>query len=252
MQHSSGPDYAALFQAASSPSLVLDPALRIVDANRAYLQATGRQLSELVGRHMFEAFPDNPADPEADGVANLNDSLQLVLRTRQRHSMWVQKYDVPSDAGGGGFTEKFWSPVNTPIVDSRGELIGILHEVEDVTPFREDLARALDFYSREASSPAAGQPEINRRFGEYAAVSMANSTLYRELAAEVQQLRDAMTSRAVIDRAIGIVMAERRCGADKAFRSLVELSQSANVKLRDVAGALVYRANGGSAPLLRD
>lgn len=53
-------DYRALFAATPSPYLVLGRDLVIVDVNQAYLLATGRPRTELVGRYLFDAFPDNP------------------------------------------------------------------------------------------------------------------------------------------------------------------------------------------------
>lgn len=64
-----------------------------------------------------------------------------------------------------------------------------------------------------------------------------------ELAAlhrENDQLRRALTSRATIDQAKGILMAEHGCSPEDAFGRLVKMSQDANVPLRDVARALVY------------
>lgn len=59
-----------------------------------------------------------------------------------------------------------------------------------------------------------------------------------------QDLRDALTSRAVIDRAIGILMAQQRCCADTAFDLLCRASQSRNVKLREVAAEIVRSVGG--------
>jgi hypothetical protein len=64
----------------------------------------------------------------------------------------------------------------------------------------------------------------------------------RRMSAQVAQLRRALESRATIDQAKGIVMADRRCDADEAFRVLVNVSQDANTKLRDVADLLVSNA----------
>jgi AmiR/NasT family two-component response regulator len=66
-------------------------------------------------------------------------------------------------------------------------------------------------------------------------------------AALVQQLRDAVRSRAVIEQAKGIIMGERRCTAEEAFAVLVKLSQESNLKLRDVAHGLVGEAGGWTA-----
>lgn len=94
-------DHAALFAATPSPYLVLDPDLVIVDVNRAFLEATGRSRQDLVGQHIFEAFPDNSGDPEADGVRNLDASLRRVLATRKPDTMALQKYDIPALSGPG-------------------------------------------------------------------------------------------------------------------------------------------------------
>jgi serine phosphatase RsbU (regulator of sigma subunit) len=128
-------DYAALFAETPSPYLVLGPDLVIVDVNRAYLQATGRSHDDLVGQYLFDAFPDNPADPEADGVRNLNASLHRVLASRKPDTMALQKYDIPLVHRLGQFEERWWSPINTPVLAPDGTVAWIIHRVEDVTAF---------------------------------------------------------------------------------------------------------------------
>ena len=61
------PDFRAMFEAAPGLYLVLDPELRIVAASDAYLDATMTRREEIVGRPIFDVFPDNPEDPEATG-----------------------------------------------------------------------------------------------------------------------------------------------------------------------------------------
>jgi PAS domain S-box-containing protein len=128
-------DYAALFAATPSPYLVIDLELVIVEVNRAYLRATGRTREELLGKHLFEAFPANPDDPEADGVRNLTASLERVLSTGRQDTMALQKYDIPIMDRPGVFEERWWSPVNTPLEGPDGEVSLIIHRVEDVTPY---------------------------------------------------------------------------------------------------------------------
>ncbi|WP_405864983.1 MULTISPECIES: ANTAR domain-containing protein [unclassified Streptomyces] len=60
-----------------------------------------------------------------------------------------------------------------------------------------------------------------------------------ELRATNEQLGRALTSRAVIDQARGMVMALAPCPGDRAWDLLVDVSQHCNIKLRDVAAALV-------------
>lgn len=127
-------DFRAIFEAAPGLYLILEPDLRIVAVSDAYLAATLTRRDDILGRNIFDVFPDNPEDPNADGVGNLGASLQRVLSGRKADSMAVQKYDVRRPAAeGGGFEEKYWSPINTPVLDADGSVKLIIHRVEDVT-----------------------------------------------------------------------------------------------------------------------
>lgn len=59
---------------------------------------------------------------------------------------------------------------------------------------------------------------------------------------EVDQLRDALDTRPVIDQAKGMLIAQHGCSAEEAFRMLSSASQRENRKLRDVAAAMVRGA----------
>jgi GAF domain-containing protein len=74
-----------------------------------------------------------------------------------------------------------------------------------------------------------------------AIVSSRRHTQARDLAA---QLNQALLSRAVIDHAIGILMAESRCSADQAFEVLKRASNNRRMKLRDLAAEIVTRVSG--------
>lgn len=125
------PDYRHLFESVPGLYLVLTPKLVIVGSSDAYLAATLTKREEILGRYIFDAFPDNPDDPSATGVANLRASLERVLKFKRPDAMALQKYDVRRP--DGTFEEKYWSPLNTPVFDGEGEVSFILHRVEDVT-----------------------------------------------------------------------------------------------------------------------
>jgi PAS domain S-box-containing protein len=128
------PDYRALFELAPGLFLVLTPDLTIVAVSDAYLAATMTTRHEILARGIFEVFPDNPDDPTATGVSNLRASLDRVRSTLAPDAMAVQKYDIPRPAAeGGGFEERYWSPLNSPVVNADGRLAYIIHRVEDVT-----------------------------------------------------------------------------------------------------------------------
>jgi PAS domain S-box-containing protein len=130
------PDFQVLFQSAPEPYLVLSPRLLIVAVNDAYLQATMTERDDIIGRHLFDVFPDNPNDPTSSGTKNLAASLDRVLERQAPDTMAIQKYDIRRPAWSGGhFEERYWSPVNTPIFDARGQVAFIIHRVQDVTDF---------------------------------------------------------------------------------------------------------------------
>jgi signal transduction histidine kinase/ActR/RegA family two-component response regulator len=129
-------DFRFLFESAPGLYLVLDPELVIVAVSDAYLRATMTTREDILGRGLFEVFPDNPDDPDANGVGNLRASLDRVRRDRVPDTMAVQKYDIRRPASeGGGFEVRYWSPLNTPVLSADGDLAYVIHRVEDVTEF---------------------------------------------------------------------------------------------------------------------
>ncbi len=124
-------DFQAIFEASPGAYLVLTPALDIAAASHLYLRATMTRSEHLVGRPLFEAFPDNPAEPAATGVANLRSSLDRVLTTKRADTMPVQKYDIRRP--DGTFEARFWRPLNTPVLGPDRTVLYIIHQVEDVT-----------------------------------------------------------------------------------------------------------------------
>ena len=112
---------------------VLSPNLQILTASDFYLKESGTQLAEIQGRNIFDVFPDNPNTLEANGVHNVNHSLQTVLRTKVPHRMEVQRYDIPNPAVVGEFIIRYWELLNTPVLDAQGDVQYIIHLVANVT-----------------------------------------------------------------------------------------------------------------------
>ncbi len=131
-----GVDFRALFESAPGPFLVLTTDLVIVAVSDAYLAATMTTRETLIGRAMFDAFPDNPEDANATGVRNLRASLERVVRTARADTMPIQKYDIrrPRESGGG-FEVRHWAPRNSPVLAADGSVRYVIHHVEDVTEF---------------------------------------------------------------------------------------------------------------------
>jgi PAS domain-containing protein len=140
-------DYAAVFQNLPMPVMLMTPEFVMADVNQAYVEKAGRSREELVGQKVFDAFPDNPADPGATGVSNLSASLHRVLATGECDTMELQRYDVEVVGQPGQFTARYWCPVNAPVLGPDGEVVLVAHCVEEVT---DRLAKFVDKLSAEA------------------------------------------------------------------------------------------------------
>ena len=184
-------DFQRLFEETPGLYLVLTRRLTIAAVTRAYLDATMRRREDIVGRGIFEVFPDNPDDRGATGVANLRASLEHVLREGRAHTMAVQRYDIERPAAvGGGFETRHWSPTNSPVLDDAGAVAWIVHSVTDVTEFvrlrQRDHAQAR---VQQALESRAGQMEVEiyLRAQEIQRANQALQRLHAELEARVAE-----------------------------------------------------------------
>ncbi|HEX7267854.1 MAG TPA: GAF and ANTAR domain-containing protein [Streptosporangiaceae bacterium] len=105
-------------------------------------------------------------------------------------------------------------------------------------------AGALNLYARAAGAFGARETRRAERFAENAAGALALALRLSSYAALTDQLRSSLASRTVIDQAIGVIMAQERCGRARAFSLLRAASQNRNVKLRDIAAAIVTSVSG--------
>jgi GAF domain-containing protein len=98
---------------------------------------------------------------------------------------------------------------------------------------------ALNLYSKQAAAFSDEDEQVGSLFADQASVALTNAQLYDSAYRLTQQLQEALTSRAVIDQAKGILMGQRGVGVDEAFTILRTTSQRENRKLRDIAQELV-------------
>jgi len=107
---------------------------------------------------------------------------------------------------------------------------------------------ALNLYSTRAEPFTDDDRAIAHDFAHHAAGALVVALRLAEQAELLTQLEAALTSRAVIDQAKGIVMAQRRCDAQEAFDILREASMRNNTKLRDVAAKVVGSVTRKTSP----
>ncbi|WP_432541893.1 SpoIIE family protein phosphatase [Kineococcus sp. SYSU DK002] len=226
-------DLAAVFNAVPTAFAVFDTDLRFVTVNRAFLESSGRTRPELIGRSVFDVFPDNPDDPGARASANLEASLRRVLRTGRQDTMPLQKYDI-ADADGL-FRPRWWSAVNAPVIDDAGQVVLVLHRTEDVSDYATEKLR-----QRSGSG-----------VGLYAALedqSPAEADLY----VRGQELREALTTEtAGARRLAGMVQVARELSGAETVAQLTDIIVGRGLGMLGAGGgAVAVRTGTGGTEVL--
>lgn len=157
-------DYLRLFELAPGAFLLLLPDLRIAAVTDAYLDLVMRRREDIVGRGIFEVFPDNP-DDDSSHSPEVKNSFLKVFETGEPDVLPVQKYDVQRPAEeGGGFEERYWRLETFPVFNESGAVEYAYHRVENITGQVLLEKRNLEqkkLYDELKSS--AEQTEIERR-----------------------------------------------------------------------------------------
>ncbi|MEU6494081.1 SpoIIE family protein phosphatase [Streptomyces sp. NPDC046984] len=128
-------NFEILFDAAPSPYLVMDRNLVIGYANRAYMQVTGRARGELVGRSVFDVFPDIRAHTTIDGVSPVKASLLRVLDSGEPDPLTLQRYDILAPGSRDAYEERWWYGAHVPVPGPDGTVQWIIQHSEDVTDY---------------------------------------------------------------------------------------------------------------------
>ncbi len=194
------PDFRSIFESSPGLYLVLTPDLKIIAVSDSYLKATMTRRDNILGRGLFEVFPDNPDDPTADGVGNLRASLDRGLKKKAADRMVVQRYDIQDQGSqsGGKFEERYWGPFNSPVFKKgTKEIEYIIHCVEDVTEFvhlktrgveQGRLAEEMKTHAGEQSRRADELARVNRKLEEFSRNATGREIKMIELKRQVNAL----------------------------------------------------------------
>jgi light-regulated signal transduction histidine kinase (bacteriophytochrome) len=202
------PDFQLLFESSPALYLVLSPDLKILFITKSYASVIGIRLEDIYDKNVFEAFPDNPNDPNATGVANLRASLNKVILNKVPDSMAVQQYDV-AKKDESGFETRYWSILNSPVIGADNSLHYIINKVEDITEF----VRLKEKESK--------QQKINEELQSY------NGRVENEILARAQEIQEANKQLLVLNEELGIKSVELA-------RSNAELEQFASIAAHDI------------------
>jgi GAF domain-containing protein len=136
-------------------------------------------------------------------------------------------------------TDERWPEWREAALDA-GFLSGAAVPVE----VKEGVSMALNLYSEQVDAWTETALHRAAVYAQEMARTMKISLRSEEQAAINADLRAALASRATIDQAMGVIMAQNKCSADEAFRILRSASQHRNVKLRDIAAAVIEGVTG--------
>jgi PAS domain S-box-containing protein len=151
-------DFRQVFQNLPGMFLILQPNadFMIEEVSEAYLRSTQTERSVMIGRPLFDVFPERE-DEGVPAMGNLRTSLERVIATRAPDTMDTLRYDLPVASDEvGAMQERYWSPVNSPVLSANGDLLYIIHRVDDTTALVQRKRGEQDEHARMA--------EINKRF----------------------------------------------------------------------------------------
>jgi len=132
-------------------------------------------------------------------------------------------------------TEQRYADYTARVVD-----VGVRSSLSMPLPYQGSTIGALNVYSSQQAAFAAPESEeVATAVAEAVAVAVANADAHDRLAEHAHNMRLAMESRAVIEQAKGVLMAQQGIAAEQAFEVLREASQRYNRKLRDIAHGIV-------------
>jgi GAF domain-containing protein len=132
-------------------------------------------------------------------------------------------------------TEPRWPDYVSRVLDT-----GVRSSLSVPLPYQGASIGALNIYSTRPEAFATPESlEAGLQVAEGIAVAVVNAEAHAQVRDQARNMRVAMDSRAVIEQAKGVLMAQRHVDADQAFDILREASQRYNRKLRDIAEGIV-------------
>lgn len=109
-----------------------------------------------------------------------------------------------------------------------------------------DARAGLNLYSEKPNVFDPGAVESAVSYVRQASKGLRLAVLLAQRNDNAANMKRAMESRTIIDTALGIIIAQNRCSQEDAINLIKSASSTRNLKLRDVAAAIVESAGGGT------
>ncbi len=222
---------------------------RVVLADRA-LEEVLTEITEIAARGIpgAESVSTTLMRGEKPFTAAYSGDMALHADEMQ----YAEGYGPCMDAGRGGVvlrvddmrTEQRW-----PKYAARVSAAGVRSSMSVPLPYQGNAIGALNVYSSEPGAFVSPESlNAGRDVAEAMAVAVVNAAAHHRLSEQARNMQLAMETRAVIEQAKGVLMAQRRVDAEQAFEILRDASQRYNRKLRDIAVGIVESTQEGQAP----
>lgn len=161
-------NFERFISASPQPINVMDRNLRFVFANAPYLEATNKNLDDLIGEYIFDAFPDTEDRVNAV-LAQFNRALE-----GETTYLEAQPFDIEQD--DGTMATRYWRAVQEPYFDDNGEVQYIIQRAEDIT-FQVEAELQNELVARELSHRMKNMMTIVRSI---ARLTAAHATSVKE------------------------------------------------------------------------
>ncbi|WP_299036771.1 GAF and ANTAR domain-containing protein [uncultured Pseudokineococcus sp.] len=242
--------------AGSSPAAPPDPVTPPGAAGSAALAELGRirldqplgQVLQQVSELATQVLPDVDALSitlvDADGSARsaaFTDQVSALLDERQYEDGFGPCMDAARSGGVVRIRDTGADPTY-PGFSALAQRHGVGSVLSVGVPWVDRSVGALNLFTRGGDPLSEEVVELARVFAGYAGAALAKAALYTETAELADQMQRAMSSRAVIEQAKGVLVAALGLSPDEAFAELSRRSQRTNTKLRDLAAQVVAQA----------
>ena len=127
-------DYKKLFHSLTAPYIVFDaddPTFTIIEENEAHASVAMVRRQDVIGKPLFDAFPDTSEEYVKNGNSRLLESIRKVIKTGQQDVMPDLKYDLKDTEGN--LKVMYWSVSHHPVFDQDGTVRAVYQATEDIT-----------------------------------------------------------------------------------------------------------------------